>query len=554
MENVEATSSPAMAYWPAVKSEILAEQTIGGALKDSARTWPDRACLVEGTKDYQTRRRWTFQELLEDAEVVARALLSRFRQGEHITVWAPNCPEWVLIEFGAALAGLTLVTANPAYLSNELAYVLNQSKSAGILVWPEYRNKDMLSMVESIRAEVPLLREVISLGAWAKFLRPGLHPAALPVVKPDDTAQIQYTSGTTGFPKGALLTHRGLAANALLYARTIEAKQGDVWINPMPMFHTAGCGLATLGCLQTGGIHVLPYEFDTETFVELFESEKGNLTLCVPTMLLRVLDFPGLSSRDLSGWRIATLGGAPVPPELLKKAQSALGLKLSIGYGQTESSPYITHTLTDEPRNDWFVTVGRALPNIEVRIAEPESDSLVPMGVVGEIQTRSFCVMKGYFENPEATKAALSNDGWLRTGDLGSMDPDGYIRIQGRLKDMIIRGGENIYPREVEDVLFEHPAIASVTVVGVPDQEWGEAVCAFVQLRADMTADEDVLSLFCRQKLASYKTPRIWRFVSEFPQTASGKIQKFILRRQYLEEIAQKITSNPKPNLSNGLV
>ena len=518
-----------LAYWPADTSEPVLEYTIGAALRAAADTHGSRTALVEGTFD-ANRRRWTFLELLAASEKVARALLTRFSRGEHVAIWAANCPEWVLIEFGAALAGITLVTINPNYVSNELTYVLDQSKAIGIFVQASYRGRNLHEVVDE--ADLPHLREIISLSAWDDFLASASADLPLPNVQPDDIAQIQYTSGTTGFPKGALLTHRGLANNGRLFAGVIGAGAQDVWINPMPLFHTAGCGLAALGALQTGGVHVVPPGFDPATVLALFEAERGTLMLCVPTMLIRMLDHSDAATRDLSTWRLVTLGGAPVAPELVRRAEKDLGVKVAIGYGQTEASPYISHTVPDDPNPEWLSTVGRPLPQTELKVIDPQSGETLPVNSVGEICARGYGLMAGYFNNPEATAEALDQEGWLHTGDLGSMDPQGYLTIQGRLKDMIIRGGENVYPREIEDLLFTHHCVANVSVLGIPDHEWGEVVAAFVQPRPGCNLNEEDLTNFCRQHLASYKVPCIWRFVDQFPQTASGKIRKFMLRKR----------------------
>lgn len=523
----------AVAHHPADGSEPVLERSIGDALRDAAARWHQRPALIEGIADRGARRRWSFSALLADAEQVARAITARFAPGEHIAIWAANCPEWALIEFGAALAGVTLVTVNPSYLANELAFVLKQSQASGVFVQPAYRDRDLLAVVEQVRSELPQLREIIPVSSLAEFAASAGRDRALPRVGPDDVAQIQYTSGTTGFPKGARLTHRGLGNNGRFFARTVGAGPEDVWINPMPMFHTAGCGLVTLGALQTGGAQVMPPGFDPELMVQLCEEERGTVMLGVPTMVIRMLDDPTLPRRDVSRWRLALMGGAPVPPELVRRAaQTVPGLKVAIGFGQTESSPYLTHTLPDDSHSDWIATVGRPMPQTEIRIVDPSSGETVPLDTIGEICARGYGVMKDYFDNPKATASAIDSEGWLHTGDLGSMDRHGYCRVQGRLKDLIIRGGENVYPREIEDVLFTHPAVATVAVVGVPDPEWGETVAAFVQTKA--ATDEATLNAFCRERLASYKVPRIWRFVEQFPQTASGKIQKFVLREQYL--------------------
>jgi fatty-acyl-CoA synthase len=515
-------------------SEPVIELSIGEVLRLAAEKWGNRIALVEGAEKGEAHRQWSFAQLYEEACVVARALLTRFSTGECVAVWSANCPEWVLLEFGAALAGLTLVTANPAYLPKELAYVLKQSNANGIVICPEYRGRDFNAVLNEVRRDLPGLREVISLADWSSFLDSGRNIHPLPVVSPDDVAQIQYTSGTTGFPKGAELTHRGLANNSRFYARVIGAHEADVWINPMPLFHTAGCGLATLGALQTGGTHVLPAGFDPRLMLDLIEAHRGSIVLSVPTMLIRTLDQPDVKDRDLSSWRLVTLGGAPVPPELVRRAAADVNLDVAIGFGQTESSPYITHTLPRDPNPQWIDTVGRPLPQTELKIIDADTGETVPIGVIGEVCARSICVMKGYFGNPNATAETVDAQGWLHTGDLGSLDEQGYLHIHGRIKDMIIRGGENIYPREVEDVLYTHPGVSNVSVVGVPDADWGEVVVAFVQTRPGCSLSDDELSGFCRSRLASYKTPRIWRFVDHFPQTASGKIQKFVLRDEFI--------------------
>lgn len=515
------------AHWIADTSDPVLETTLGEALRTAAATFGDRLALVEGTGP--AGRRWTYRELLAECERTAQALAGRFSPGERVAIFAANCPEWVMVEFGAALAGLTLVTVNPAFLPKEVAYVLGQSKASGVIVQNQYRGRDLCAVVEEARADLPTLRDVLPLDDWAAFVsRAPARP--LPQVTPFDIAQIQYTSGTTGFPKGAQLTHRGLANNGRFYARALGAGPDDIWVNPMPMFHTAGCGLVTLGALQTGGRHVLPPAFDPALMLALFEAERGTLMLSVPTMLIRMLDHPDAQTRNVSAWRLASLGGAPVPPELVRRAGETFGIKVAIGFGQTEASPYLTHTVPDDPHPDWIETVGPPLPQTEIKVVDPATGETLGLGETGEICARAPGVMAGYFDNPGATAQALDAEGWLHTGDLGSMDASGYCRIEGRLKDMIIRGGENIYPREIEDVLFTHPGVASAAVVGIPDAEWGEQVAAFVQSRPGHTLDAADLSSFCRAHLAPFKVPRLWRIVDQFPQTASGKIQKFVLR------------------------
>jgi fatty-acyl-CoA synthase len=524
----------AEAHYPPDRSQPVFERSIGDALREAAAKWPYLTALIEGIAARDKRRRWTFPALLADSERAARAILSRFSPGDHVAVWAANSPEWVLIEFGAALAGVTLVTVNPAYLAIELAFVLKQSKACGIFVQDSYRDRDLVAVVEQVRSDLPQLRTVIPLSTLDDLAAAAPAERALPAVTGDDVAQIQYTSGTTGIPKGARLTHRSLGNNGRFFAQTVGAKADDVWMNPMPMFHTAGSGLVTLGALQTGGAQVMPPGFDPGLMLQLCEEERGSIMLSVPTMVIRMLDDPSLPRRDTRTWRLALIGGAPVAPELVRRAaQLVPGLKVAIGFGQTEASPYLTHTLPDDPHPDWIATVGRPMPQTEVRIVDPESGNTAPLDAIGEICARGYGVMKDYFDNPDATASAIDAEGWLHTGDLGSMDRHGYCRVQGRLTDLIIRGGENIYPREIEDLLFTHSAVANAAVVGVPDREWGEVAVAFVQVKAEAAADEAELTAFCRARLASYKVPRIWRFVDQFPQTASGKIQKFALRNLF---------------------
>ncbi|GAA1313784.1 AMP-binding protein [Pseudonocardia xinjiangensis] len=529
--------SAGMSYARGEQDDPLRELTVGAALDLAAADWGPRTALVEFGPD-TAGRRWTFDQLRQEAHQVARAMLERFRPGEHVAVWAANRPEWVLLEMGAAYAGLTLVTVNPAYQVGELAHVLGQSRCDGVFVQDTYRGRDLLPVVEEARPGLRELREVVALSGWDEFLASGDGARELPSVDPGDIAQIQYTSGTTGTPKGAQLTHRGLVNVGRYYAVVNGAGPDDVWVNPMPMFHTAGCGLATLGALQTGGMHVLPPGFDAGVMLDAFASARGTILLSVPTMLIRMLDEQSARPRDLSSWRLSTLGGAPVPPELVRRAERELDVAVTIGFGQTEASPYITHTLPHDPNPEWITTVGRPLPHCEVRISDPASGAPVALGAVGEVCARGYGVMRGYFDAPEATAAALDADGWLHTGDLGSMDGLGYLRIEGRLKDMIIRGGENIYPREIEDLLFTHPQVADVSVVGLPDPEMGETVAAFVRPTPGSDPSADELAAFCRRSLAAYKTPRVWRFLETFPQTSSGKIQKFVLQERYLADLA----------------
>ena len=521
-------------YWPADTSETLLDTTVGGVLRDAASRAPDSPALIYGLPDLHARRRWTYGELFSDAERAAQALLARFSPGERLAVWANNIPEWIVLEFGAALAGLTLVTINPAYRTRELRYVLKQSRANGIFLVPEHRGSPMADMLNEVRGELPELREVLLFTNWASFCASASSTQRLPEVRPEDPAQIQYTSGTTGFPKGAVLHHRGVTNNARLTARNWGSTPGNVWVNPMPLFHAGSCVLCTLGPVQSLATQVLMPAFDPALQLELVESEQAATLFGVPTMLIAVLEHPDFGRRDLSSLRVAGSGGATVPPDVVQHIEAKLGVPFSIIFGQTEASPVITQVRLDDTPADRARSLGRPLPHTEVKIVDPVTAEVVAPGTVGELCTRGYHVMRGYFENPEATAAAIDTEGWLHTGDLCSMDERGYCYIEGRLKDMIIRGGENIYPREIEQLLFTHPMVADVAVVGVPDRTWGEQVAAFIRPAAGQSPNADELFAFCREHLAPHKTPRFWEFVDSFPLTPSGKIQKFVLRERFM--------------------
>ncbi len=523
----------ATSYWPADISEPVLETTVGGVLRAAAAAGPDMLAMVGGVPDPGQRRRWTYAELLAEAEQAARALTARFAPGERVAVWAPNLPEWVILEYAAGLAGLVLVTVNPALRPAELAYVLNQSGAAGIFLVPEFRSP-MAAFLAEVRPEVPVLQDVVFFTEWAEFLDTASAQAVLLEVSPDDIAQIQYTSGTTGFPKGAELHHRGLTNNARFNAGRIGLQPGEVYVNPMPLFHAAGCGMGVLGTVQNLAVHVPVLAFDPALVLELLEAERGAVFGGVPTMMIAMLGHPDFERRDLSGLRVAMSGGAPVPAELVQQVEARLGVRFSIVFGTTECSPLVTQVKLDDSAQDRAETLGTPLPQTEIQIADVATGGPVPVGQAGELCARGYLVMRGYHDSPEATAAAIDAEGWYHTGDLASLDGRGYLRIEGRIKDMIIRGGENIYPREIEDVLFAHPAVAEAVVIGIPDQTWGEVVAAYVRpVPGQAAPDPEQLRAYCRERLAPYKTPQHWLFVNAFPMTPSGKIQKFKLRESF---------------------
>lgn len=519
-----------MSFWSGDRSIEVVDLTVGGLLRAAAADSPDQLALVEGVGDGAERRRWTYRELSDECEALARALLGRFEPGERVAVWAPNLPEWIMLEFAAGMAGLVLVTVNPAYRPKELVWVLSQSGASGIILVPSYRGNAMAAHLEEVRPELERLREVIYFDDLPALMADRDSSLELPEVSPDDPAQIQYTSGTTGFAKGALLHHRGIVNNSNMFTGRLEMEKGDVYINPMPLFHTGGCVQGALGCVWRRAAHVLVSPgFDPTLMLDLVEQERGSIVLGVPTMLMAMLDHPSFPERDLSSVKAGCTGGATVPPELVRRVEREFGMRLAIVYGQTEASPVITQTKLDDQAEDKYETVGQPLPQVEIKVSDPESGEPVPIGTYGEFCARGYQVMLGYYGMPEKTADTIDSDGWLHTGDLSVMDDRGYFKIVGRLRDMIIRGGENIYPREIEELLLEHPQVADAAVVGLPDPNWGEIVGAFICREPGSAVSESELFEHVRAHLAPHKTPRVWEFVTDFPMTPSGKVQKYVL-------------------------
>ena len=508
--------------------------TIGGALTEVAAACPDRTALIYGSSDPGERRPWSYRELHAEACATARALSLKFKPGERVAVWAPNIPEWILMEYGCAMAGVILVTVNPAFQADEIAYVLQQSRSAGIFLLPEFRGNRMLHHVESVRGECAELREIVRFDEWEAFIATGADATiALPEVLAQDACMIQYTSGTTGFPKGALLHHRGLVNNGAHTADRMGAVHEGVVMGYMPLFHTGGCVATVLAALSCHATLVLVQQFEPGLVLELMETYRATSMLGVPTMLIAMIEHPDFARRDLSAVRAICSGGATVPAALVKRLEDALGAPFTIVFGQTECSPVASMTRAEDSLEDKAETLGGPMPGVEVKIIDPESGKTVPVNTLGEYCTRGYHVMHGYFEMEEATARTIDSGGWLHSGDLCTMDERGYCRVEGRLKDMIIRGGENIYPREIEELLFKHPAVAEVAVVGLPDERMGEEVGCFLRAARGERIDKDDLFAHLRETLSPQKTPRYWFEVEEYPLTGSGKIQKFVLRQQW---------------------
>jgi fatty-acyl-CoA synthase len=520
----------AQSYWPADRSRALLELTLGGALREVAAEVPERVALVEGTADPRRRRRWTFSQLLADAEHVAAALLERFEPGERVAVWAPNIPEWQLLLYGCGLAGLVLVTVNPAYKARELHYVLANSGAAGLFAMDEYRGHDALATAAAVRAELPGLRELTSFSRFDEFRRSGSMQARLPAVAPLDPCIIMFTSGTTGAQKGVVMHHQGIINVTNFTQERGGLALGGVFVNPMPMFHIGSLGHAAVGALIRRATHVLAPGWDPLGFMELVASERGTYSLLVPTMIESVLASDERRNHDLTTLRHLVSGAAMVEASLITQTKAELGSTLSNIYGQTEMQGVICAVHPDDADLDQAHTIGQPMPHVEVKIGDPESGEVLPIGSQGEICVRGYQTMIGYFNMPEATAKTLDADGWLHSGDLGSMDERGFLKITGRLRELIKRGGESVYPREIENLLMEHPKVAGAAVIGVPDRRWGEQVGAIIIAKSSAESPSPAeLHAFCRTHLAAYKTPRFWGFVAAFPATETGKLQKFKL-------------------------
>lgn len=524
------------AYFPAQTDAEIRDLTIGSLLREIAAEYPDDIAIQEIDDSGQNARTYTYAALLQDSEQLALVLCSRFQHGEKVVVWAPNQPEWILMEYACALAGLVLVTANPSFQAKELRYVLEQSGAVALFYVEEFRGNPMATIAKEATIGNSTLREQTLLTDQSAMLRQSNPEQAmtLPNVSPQDAAQIQYTSGTSGFPKGATLSHRNLHNNARLFAERSGVNQQSVWANFMPLFHTAGCATGTLGCLQAGCRMLLIRQFDADILAELIERERVTTFFAVPTMLVALLESLAKNGRDVTSMHSITSGGAPVAPDLVRNVKTQLGCHFQSAFGQTESSPMISLNHHDVSLDEICTSAGQPLPQCEVSIRSPEDNSVLGIGEVGEICTRSYAVMLGYHANEAATHEAIDAEGWLHTGDLGTLDEKGFIRVTGRLKDMIIRGGENHFPAEIEYVLIRHESVAEVAVVGLPDERWGELIAAFVSTENNQPLDEQALHAHCREHLSAQKTPTRWVQVESFPLTGSGKMQKFVLRDQYM--------------------
>jgi fatty-acyl-CoA synthase len=521
---------------------LLAE-TIGQNLRNTVERFGDREALVVRAQGYRA----TYRELWDQIELAARALLARgVQKGDRVGIWAPNRYEWVITQFATARVGAILVTINPAYKASELEYALNKAGVSMLVLARSFRRADYVAMLRQVRGGCPALRDTIVLeDDWGRFLAEGEGVPASEVeareamLEPDDPINVQYTSGTTGFPKGATLSHSNILNNAYFVARTLRYTAEDRACVPVPFYHCFGMVLGNLSCATHGACVVVPSEsFEPQAVLAAVEQERCTSLYGVPTMFIAELEQPDFDRYDLSSLRTGMMGGAPCPVDVMKKVRAEMHMdEVTIVCGMTETSPISTQTAVDDPAEKRVSTVGRVHPHVEIKVVDPVTGAVVPRGTPGEQCTRGYSVMLGYWGDAEATAEAIDSDGWMHTGDLAVMDDDGYLKIVGRIKDMIIRGGENIYPREIEEFLHELPDVVDVQVVGVPSDRYGEEVMAWVKLRDRAAMTEQKFVDSCRGRIATYKIPRYWKFVESFPMTITGKIQKFRMRELAIQEL-----------------
>ena len=530
MYKVELTKS----YFPAQTDLPLVDGTIGDILRERAAKTPDAPALSEIGDDAEVKRSWSWSELLDDCERLAKALATRFDKDERIVIWAPNIPEWILCEFAFSFAGLTLVTANPGFQPRELKYVIEQSKAVALFYVDHFRGNPMGEIARQVASEISSLRETVNMADHDALFAIGDGSPDLPHVGTRDIAQIQYTSGSTGFPKGVLLHHHGISNNARHMMIVGEISEGGASLVIAPLFHTAGCVCTVLGGTIAGKHMHLPQMYDPNLSNAIIEKHGIDTVNGVPTMVLLMLEADKAVPRDLDSIERVGVGGSMVSPELVRATKARFDCEFFTVYGLTETSPILTGTRLGETIEDQTQTVGQPYPHIEISIRDPQTNSVMPLDTVGEICGRGYSIMAGYNDNPDATAEAIDEDGWFHSGDLGTMDSRGYVRITGRVKEMIIRGGENLYPVEIENAIIEHPDVAEVAVAGVPDERMGEIPIAFVRLAEGAELDPNALKAHCRTLLAAQKTPAKWVQVREYPMTGSGKIQKFQLRDNYL--------------------
>ncbi len=532
-----------LSYVNGASSVPLIGEPIFENLRQTASRVPDSEALVAVHQSYRA----TYRELVEQCELVGRGLMARgVEKGDRVGIWSPNRYEWVVVQYATAAIGAILVNINPAYRTHELEYALNQSGITFLIVAAGFRQADYRAMLADVKGRCPELREALVLeDGWEALKRDGakISPEQLrereASLQFDDPINIQYTSGTTGFPKGATLSHHNILNNGFFIGEKLRYSPADRVCIPVPFYHCFGMVLGNLACTTHGATMVVPGEaYDPVAVMQTVQQERCTSLYGVPTMFIGELENPRFKEFDFSSLRTGIMAGSPCPVEVMKKVQTVMHIpEMTIAYGMTETSPVSTQCATDDPLDKRVSTVGKVHPHVEIKIVDPATGAVVPRGIAGEFCSRGYHVMRGYWNNEEATRQAIDASRWMHTGDLATMDDEGYVNIVGRIKDMIIRGGENIYPREVEEFLYGHPDVADVQVIGVPSEKYGEEVMAWVKLREGSNVSGDELAAWCKGKIATYKIPRHWKFVDGFPMTVTGKIQKFKMRETAIEEL-----------------
>jgi fatty-acyl-CoA synthase len=533
----------APSYVHGASSVPLLGETIGENLRRTVGRHGDREALVARHQGYRA----SYRELWEQTGLAARGLMARgVRKGDRVGIWSPNRFEWVIVQYATARMGAVLVNINPAYKTAELEYALDQSGASFLILSSGFRTADYVGMLGEVRSRCPDLREALVLeDGWEALLRDAERVGEDDLAEReaelqfDDPINIQYTSGTTGFPKGATLSHHSILNNGFFIGERLAYTERDRVCIPVPFYHCFGMVLGNLACTTHGACIVVPAEsFEPLATMETVQEERCTALYGVPTMFIAELEHPDFGRFDFSSLRTGIMAGSPCPVEVMRKVQTVMNMpEVTICYGMTETSPVSTQSRTDDPLEKRVGTVGPVHPHVEIKVVDPATDHVVPRGETGELCSRGYIVMLGYWNNEAATREAIDAGRWMHTGDLATMDEDGYLNIVGRIKDMIIRGGENVYPREIEEYLYTHPDVADVQVIGVPSERYGEEVMAWVRRREGSTVTEEDLDAHCRGRIATFKIPRYWKFVDEFPMTVTGKIQKFRMRETAIEEL-----------------
>jgi fatty-acyl-CoA synthase len=534
-------SSPS--YVHGTSTTPLLGETIGHNLRRTVERYGDREALVVVSQGYRA----TWRQLWDETTKVALGLLAfGVEKGDRVGLWSPNRFEWVVTQFAAARIGAILVNLNPAYKTAELEYALNQSGTSVLLLSRGFRQTDYRKMLEEVRPRCPQLRVSLVLDDdWKLLLDNGTRVSERTLtdreatLQFDDPINIQYTSGTTGFPKGATLSHHNVLNNGFFVGEALRLGAEDRVCIPVPFYHCFGMVMGNLACASHGSAMVIPGEaFEPLAVLQAVGAERCTALYGVPTMFIAELDHPRFGEFDLSTLRTGIMAGSPCPIEVMKNVQSRMHMReVTICYGMTETSPVSTQSGLEDPLDKRVGTVGRVHPHVEVKIIDAASGAVVPRGAPGELCTRGYSVMLGYWNNPEATRTSIDAAGWMHTGDLATMDEDGYVKIVGRIKDMIIRGGENVYPREIEEFLHTHPAVSEAQVIGVPSEKYGEEVMAWVKPKPGATVTQEELVRYCTGRISTFKIPRFWKFVDEFPMTVTGKVQKFRMREVAVSEL-----------------